>query len=92
MQLLGVALAGVALWPPERGVMLLTPVSVSQGVVADIALDAQAAIVGRGPFAGSLLVLGARSRLAGAAWRGGAILTAAPAALCGDPALPKGRS
>lgn len=52
------------------------------GMLVGPALEAGAALAGRGPLPSTIMVSGARSRLTPLAWRG-VILIAAPRGLCG---------
>ena len=79
-----IALAIMALRPPDRGAMLLVPLW--GGRLADsinLARDADAGLLARGPLPGSIIVLGDRRRLdlvlAGRSF----VVLAAPATGCG---------
>jgi hypothetical protein len=65
-QLVGtLACVAVAMFlPPARGAILLVPVShAAAGDMLARAVDHGATLIGRGPFAGSYVVYGERSRL-----------------------------
>lgn len=80
----GSTLAFVSLSPPVRGEILLIPLSAKAAQrVAGLAIARDARLVGRGPFAGSLVVEGDRARLAGAMVSAGIVPIAARSALCG---------
>lgn len=82
-------LAGVtalALWPPREGAMMLVALDGRDaGRLVGPALGAGAALAGRGPLSNTIVVRGARNRLAPLA-RHGVILIAAPRGLCGAEA------
>lgn len=77
-------LATFAFTPPERGAMLLVPVTrEAQAQLPALAVAHGALLLGRGPGGGSLVVRGDRARLVGALLRHSIITVAAPAILCG---------
>lgn len=82
----GLVLVGVAvlaLWPPRDGAMLLVALDGRDaGRLVEPALEAGAALAGRGPLPNTIVVRGARHRLTPLA-RHGVILIAAPRGLCG---------
>ena len=84
-------LAALTIWPPASGAMLLVPLGQDGGAAVRGALAARAALLGVGPFPGSLVVVGDRTRIARqVAWN--IVILAAPPAGCstdsgvGDPA------
>jgi hypothetical protein len=87
VQLLAVVLAvGVAfLAPPERGRMMLVPLSAdaAHGMIA-LAVEHGAALVGPGSLPGSMVVDGRRADLIGALFAHGVALLGASAAGCGQ--------
>jgi hypothetical protein len=81
------ALAALTLWPPSRGKMLLIPVAGADvNTVATIAVAGGAALIGTGPFPGSLVVTGDRAAIVRhiPAWT--MIVMAPPPAGCGTVA------
>lgn len=75
--------AALALWPPRDGPMMLVALDGRDaGTLVGPALEAGAALAGRGPLSNTIVVRGARHRLTPLAWRG-VILIAAPRGLCG---------
>lgn len=78
-----IALSTLAMWPPAAGRMLLVPLSGGDAnAVARTAIAGGAALLGTGPFPGSLVVIGNRARLARiASW--GLVIMAPPPAGCG---------
>lgn len=79
------ALAGLSVVAPPSGRMLLVPVTGGDAnAVARIALAGGAAVLGAGPFSGSLVVVGNRAAIARriGSWR--VVIIAAPPAGCGD--------
>lgn len=82
-----VAMAVVALRPPESGRMLLVPIwSGSEGRAAQLAVNSGATLIGVGPLRGSVVVRGKRADLAGLAWHDNILMMAAPSAGCGASA------
>lgn len=60
-----IACAALTLWPPSSGKLLLVPIAgQSADAVAKTALAGDAALLGPGPFPGSLVVVGARAMIA----------------------------
>lgn len=84
-----IACAALALWPPSSGKLLLVAVGDRDvGHVVRIALAAHAALLGPGPFPGSLVVVGTRSDLARQIRSWNVILMAAPPSGCGGVGSP----
>jgi hypothetical protein len=85
-----VGIMAAAMWPPSSGRLLLVPLlDGDRNMVAGIALAGGAMLLGPGPFPGSLVVIGDRSRLARRITGWTIVMTAAPPAGCGlgdDPA------
>ncbi|WP_174286907.1 hypothetical protein [Sphingomonas bacterium] len=79
------AIVGMSLWPPASGRMLMVPLTDAGGtLVARTALSGGALLLGSGPFHGSLVVIGDRSRILGAIASWDIVVTAAPPAGCGS--------
>ena len=79
-----VALVTLAMWPPSSGKLLVVLLGHGDAnAVAKIALAGGASLLGPGPFPGSLVVIGERSRVARQAASWNLVITAAPAAGCG---------
>lgn len=77
------ALGAMALSPPASGAMLLIPIAAGDGgAVARAALGAGAVLLGSGPFVGSLVVVGNRSRISMRVGLRNALIIAAPPAGC----------
>lgn len=75
--------AALAFWPPREGAMMLVALDGRDaGRLVEPALEAGAALAGRGPLPNTIVVRGARHRLTPLA-RHGVILIAAPRGLCG---------
>lgn len=75
-------LVALTMWPPASGSMLLVPLGSDGGATVQGALAGGAALVGAGPFPGSLVVVGDRARIAPrVAWN--TVIMAAPPAGCG---------
>ena len=75
-------LVALTVWPPESGSMLLVPLGQDGGAAVQGALAGGAALLGAGPFPGSLVVVGDRARIAPrVAWN--IVIMAAPPAGCG---------
>jgi len=87
IQLLAIAgaVGTMAAAPPAYGRMMLVPISpgAARGMVA-MAIDRGAALVGPGPWPGSLVIEGRRAALSPALLRYGIALVAAPATGCGQ--------
>jgi len=83
LQLAGgvLALVALAMAPPERGDLLFVPLTAAAAPVQAARADGSA-LLGRGPL-GSIVVRATRSRDLLALLRGGILVTAAPAVLCG---------
>jgi hypothetical protein len=79
-----VALAAAPFAPPARGRMLVVPLSGGdQAAAVRVARDADALILGAGPFPRSTVVEGSRVALLARAVPAGMLVVAAPAAGCG---------
>jgi len=80
----------LALWPPRQGAMVLVPAAGSAAGPINVALAAGASIVRAGPVAGSVVVIGERTRILDRARASGLSLVAfaAPRGLC-EGALPR---
>ncbi|WP_294295012.1 hypothetical protein [uncultured Sphingomonas sp.] len=76
----------IALSPPQRGAMLLVPLTGQIATVVNVAMAGKAALLGQGPLPGSMIVIGDRAALRTAASGRGILLLSAPRALCGDRA------
>ncbi|WP_243644592.1 hypothetical protein [Sphingomonas sp. PP-CE-1A-559] len=75
-------LAVLTMWPPASGSMLVVPLGQDGGAAMQGALAGGAALLGTGPFPGSLVVVGDRARIAPrVAWN--VVIMAAPPAGCG---------
>ena len=75
-------LVALTMWPPASGSMLLVPLGSDGGATVRGALAGGAALLGAGPFPGSLVVVGDRARIAPrVAWN--TVIMAAPPAGCG---------
>ena len=75
--------AALAVWPPREGAMMLVALDGRDAArLVAPALEAGAALAGRGPLSNMIVVRGERSRLTPMA-RHGVILIAAPRGLCG---------
>ncbi|KQN25872.1 hypothetical protein ASE86_06670 [Sphingomonas sp. Leaf33] len=83
-QLIAVALVivAIALWPPQRGAMLMIPLTGHAADAINVALTGRAGVLAAGPFPGSMIVMGDRTALGRAALHRGILLLAAPGALC----------
>lgn len=80
-----VALAGLSLYPPTQGRILLLPLLDRQSdAAARVALSAHAALLGRGPLPGSWVVVGDRARIAASLHGWDMVMLAAPPAGCAD--------
>ncbi len=77
-------LAVLAFRPPAQGRMLLIPIGGGDPGLASVALARGALVIGRGPFAGSLVVEGDRARLTQGLLARGVVALAAPPTACGD--------
>ncbi|MDI1296541.1 MAG: hypothetical protein PSY12_11770 [bacterium] len=86
--LLIVGLAGLYVYPPARGRMLLVPLNgAARMTLVPLAVSGGARLIAVGPLAGSLLVEGRRDRLAGALLSHAIVPLAARAGGCeGGPA------
>ncbi len=74
----------VALSAPASGTMLLLPLAPgARAGLAAAAIGRGAQLLGAGPVPGSLVVRGER-RMLGGLWSQGVMVTAAPAAACGE--------
>lgn len=85
--LVATALVAFAFAPPAQGRMLLVPLTAA--AASSVAVDARgagAALLGRGPVPGSLVVMGTRDRFAALSLARGILILAAPALLCGTQA------
>lgn len=83
------ACAALTLWPPSSGKLLLVPLGgESIGEVAEVALAGGAPLLGRGPFPGSLIVVGERANVARQINSWSIIIMAAPPAGCGTIGSP----
>jgi hypothetical protein len=72
----------LTMWPPASGSMLVVPLVQDGGAAMQGALAGGAALLGTGPFPGSLVVVGDRARIAPrVAWN--VVIMAAPPAGCG---------
>ena len=70
--------------PPTSGAMLLIPLDGHMPAAAlNLALDADARILARGPVPGSVVVDAQRSRLVAPLFKAGILTVAAPARWCG---------
>jgi hypothetical protein len=76
-------LSVLAFRPPAQGRMLLIPIGGDSGL-ASLVLARGALVIGRGPFAGSLVVEGDRARLTRGLLARGVVALAAPPIACGD--------
>lgn len=74
----------IALWPPQRGAMLMIPLDGRLATAVDVAMAGGAALLATGPLPGSMIVIGDRAALDRSAIGHGILLLAAPRALCGD--------
>ena len=80
-------IGAVELVPPRHGeILLVSATGQARGDLVDLALQSQAALVGAGPIAGSLVVRGDRSAIAADALAQGVIPLAASRLICGDAA------
>lgn len=78
-----IGVAALALWPPREGPMMLVALDGRDaGRLVGPALEAGAALAGRGPLSNMIVVRGVRGRLTPLAWHG-VIAIAAPRGLCG---------
>jgi hypothetical protein len=78
------ALAAPMIVAPAFGrILLVAPLDASPDRLVRLARDADAAILGTGPFRGSLVIEGARAPWLAAMAREGIVPLAAPRALCG---------
>jgi len=85
---LTVALLGMALWPPRSGAMLLVPlVHQNVGSVAMLARAGGAMLLGKGPFPGSLVVVGDRAQIARQIRTGDVLILASLPTGCGDASM-----
>lgn len=85
------AMVGFAFAPPARGRMLLVPLSPgSAAALPAAAVNGGARLLGVGPIAGSLVVVGQRARLNGVSLADGVIILSAPPLLCGSAATEEG--
>jgi hypothetical protein len=77
-------LAAALSMPPARGAMLLIPLDGQIPAAAlNVALDAEARILARGPVPGSLIVDARRARVVTPLFKAGILTVAAPARWCG---------
>lgn len=76
-------LSTLAFAPPESGRMLLVPLGSGDGAAVRLALDHGAALVGRGPWPGSIVVDARRADIVASAWTRRVLVVAAPPAGCG---------
>ncbi|MBJ6120787.1 hypothetical protein [Sphingomonas mollis] len=84
-----IALVVVTMWPPVSGNMLLVPMTGGDAnQVARVALAGGAALVGAGPFRGSMVVTGNRSRIEREIMSWNIVVLAAPPAGCGTGRAP----
>lgn len=83
LSIAALVVAGTILVPPARGAILLVPLSGDTGALIRSARESDARLLGPGPVAGSIVVVGERASLLGAAWRRGALALAAGSAGCG---------
>lgn len=84
--LLLLAAGTLAFVPPARGQMLILPLYPGDDAATAIwAVDASARLIAPGPYPGAWYVDGARSTLAGAALRRGALLVNTRFAGCSEP-------
>lgn len=83
-QLLTVAvvIVTIALWPPQRGAMLVIPLTGHASDAINVAMAGRAGLLSAGPLPGSMIVVGDRAILARAALDRGILLLAAPRAIC----------
>lgn len=82
-------IVGIALWPPQRGAMLMVPLSGHVASVIDVAMTGGAGLLAAGPLPGSMVVMGDRAAIGRRALDRGILVLSAPRALCGD-AIPGG--
>lgn len=81
------ALAAMGMYPPAQGRILLVPLADRHAdAAARVALSAGAALLGRGPFPGSWVVVGERARIAARVDGWDMLLVAAPPAGCSGDA------
>ncbi|MFD1786869.1 hypothetical protein ACFSC3_04715 [Sphingomonas floccifaciens] len=80
---IALVIVAIAFWPPQRGAMLMIPLSGHAATAVDVALAGHASLIGMGPLPGSMVVLGDRAMLGGPALDRGILLLAAPRAICG---------
>ena len=77
-------IAGMSLYPPASGRILLVPLlNRDSDAAARVALAANAMLLGRGPLPGSWVVVGERRRISAHLRGGDMLLIAAPPAGCG---------
>ncbi|WP_240500113.1 hypothetical protein [Sphingomonas montana] len=80
-----IAVLGLTMWPPAAGAMLLVPLGTGDAnMAAKMALAGKAVLIGMGPFPGSLVVSGDRSRIADQVPYWKVLILAAPPAACGS--------
>ena len=87
-QITGVLLvfALLAFFPPMTGRTILIPLTGDDHRVLSVALGNGALLVGRGPFAGSIVIQGPRADILGTLYRDHILMLAAPYAGCGRAA------
>ncbi|MES2451639.1 MAG: hypothetical protein V4610_13840 [Pseudomonadota bacterium] len=88
MQVAGILLvfAMLAFCPPATGRMILIPLGGDSAQALSTALASGASLVGRGPFAGSVVIDGRRGDFVNTLYRHHVLMLAAPAAGCGATA------
>ena len=74
----------LALWPPQHGPMLLIPLGGTLATTINIAASGHAALLGPGPFPGSMVIFGDRGRVRVAIGGKAIMLMAATPAGCGS--------
>lgn len=80
----GAIIAAIALWPPQRGPMLMVPLTGHVASVIDVAMTGGAGLLAAGPLPGSMIVMGDRAAIGRQAFDRGILVLSAPRALCGD--------
>ena len=78
------SLLGMALWPPRSGAMMLVPLHQNVASVATLARAGGAMLLGKGPFPGSLVVVGNRAQIARHIPTGDVLILASLPTGCGD--------